>query len=63
MGNSAMDIAVESSFHARATYLAARRGAWVIPKYLFGRPLDSISAAAPRCRWASASGCSARRCG
>jgi len=43
MGNSAMDIAVESSFHARATYLAARRGAWVIPKYLFGRPLDTIS--------------------
>src|SRR5215211_5816284 len=43
MGNSAMDIAVESSFHAKATYLAARRGAWVIPKYLFGRPLDSIA--------------------
>jgi flavin-binding monooxygenase-like protein len=43
MGNSAMDIAVESSFSAAATYLAARRGAWVIPKYLFGRPLDQIS--------------------
>src|SRR3954471_1087156 len=43
MGNSAMDIAVESSFSATATYLAARRGAWVIPKYLFGRPLDQIS--------------------
>jgi dimethylaniline monooxygenase (N-oxide forming) len=42
MGNSAMDIAVESSFVARRTYLAARRGAWVIPKYLFGRPLDTI---------------------
>src|ERR687898_347505 len=40
MGNSAMDIAVEASFSAAATYLAARRGAWVIPKYLFGRPLD-----------------------
>jgi cation diffusion facilitator CzcD-associated flavoprotein CzcO len=46
MGNSAMDIAVESSFVARATYLAARRGAWVIPKYLFGRPLDSIPTSA-----------------
>jgi dimethylaniline monooxygenase (N-oxide forming) len=43
MGNSAMDIAVESSFSAAATYLAARRGAWVIPKYVFGRPLDQIS--------------------
>jgi dimethylaniline monooxygenase (N-oxide forming) len=43
MGNSAMDIAVESSFSAAATYLAARRGAWVIPKYVFGRPLDQIA--------------------
>jgi cation diffusion facilitator CzcD-associated flavoprotein CzcO len=32
MGNSAMDIAVESSFVAARTYLAARRRAWVIPK-------------------------------
>jgi dimethylaniline monooxygenase (N-oxide forming) len=44
MGNSAMDIAVEASFSAHATYLAARRGAWVIPKYLFGRPLDTLGA-------------------
>jgi dimethylaniline monooxygenase (N-oxide forming) len=43
MGNSAMDIAVESSYTAAATYLAARRGAWVIPKYVFGRPMDQIS--------------------
>ena len=43
MGNSAMDIAVESSFSSAATYLAARRGAWVVPKYVFGRPLDQIS--------------------
>ena len=43
MGNSAMDIAVESSHVARSTHLAARRGAWIVPKYLFGRPLDQIS--------------------
>jgi dimethylaniline monooxygenase (N-oxide forming) len=43
MGNSAMDIAVESSFSAAATYLAARRGAWIIPKYAFGKPLDQLS--------------------
>ena len=42
MGNSAMDIAVEACQSARATYLAARRGAWVVPKYVFGRPLDQI---------------------
>jgi dimethylaniline monooxygenase (N-oxide forming) len=46
MGNSAMDIAVESSFVARRTFLAARRGAWVIPKYLFGRPVDTFPAPA-----------------
>ena len=42
MGNSAMDIAVESSYVARTTHLAARRGAWIIPKYLFGKPLDQL---------------------
>jgi hypothetical protein len=43
MGNSAMDIAVESSETAANTYLAARRGAWIIPKYLFGKPLDTLA--------------------
>ena len=42
MGNSAVDIAVESSYVARTTYLAARRGAWIIPKYMFGRPVDQL---------------------
>jgi cation diffusion facilitator CzcD-associated flavoprotein CzcO len=42
IGNSAMDIAVESSFVARNTYLSSRRGAYILPKYLFGRPLDQI---------------------
>jgi dimethylaniline monooxygenase (N-oxide forming) len=42
IGNSAMDIAVESSFVADRTILASRRGAHVLPKYLFGRPLDQI---------------------
>jgi dimethylaniline monooxygenase (N-oxide forming) len=43
MGNSAMDIAVDASYHAAETYLAARRGAHVIPKYLFGRPYDQFA--------------------
>jgi dimethylaniline monooxygenase (N-oxide forming) len=42
MGNSAMDIAVESSEVAKATFLSARRGVHVIPKYRFGRPLDQF---------------------
>jgi cation diffusion facilitator CzcD-associated flavoprotein CzcO len=44
MGNSAMDIAVDASYSARATYLAARRGAHVVPKYIWGRPIDQIGA-------------------
>jgi hypothetical protein len=44
MGNSAMDIAVEASYVAEKVYLAARRGAHVIPKYLFGNPLDQQGA-------------------
>jgi dimethylaniline monooxygenase (N-oxide forming) len=45
MGNSAMDIAVDASYHATSTYLAARRGAHVIPKYLLGRPIDQLGGA------------------
>lgn len=43
IGNSAMDIAVEVSDVANRTFLAARRGAYVVPKYLFGRPLDQFA--------------------
>jgi dimethylaniline monooxygenase (N-oxide forming) len=46
IGNSAMDIAVESSFVARRTFLSSRRGAYILPKYLFGRPLDQIGVGA-----------------
>jgi dimethylaniline monooxygenase (N-oxide forming) len=42
IGNSAMDIAAESSYLASRTVLSSRRGAYVLPKYLFGRPLDQI---------------------
>ncbi len=42
MGNSAMDIAVESSYVAESTYLAARQGVWIVPKYVFGKPVDQM---------------------
>jgi hypothetical protein len=42
MGNSAMDIAVESSYVAESTCLSARQGVWIIPKYVFGKPVDQI---------------------
>src|SRR3954467_9834247 len=50
MGNSAMDIAVEASGVANRVFLAARRGAHVIPKYLWGRPLDQMGLS-PRIPW------------
>lgn len=43
IGNSAVDIAVESSRVARRTDLAMRRGAHVLPKYMFGIPTDHLT--------------------
>lgn len=43
IGNSAADIAVESSRVARETWLSMRRGAHVIPKYVFGMPTDHLT--------------------
>ena len=43
IGNSAADIAVESSRVARETWLSMRRGAHVIPKYVFGVPTDHLT--------------------
>ncbi len=42
IGNSATDIAVESSRTAAETFLAMRRGAWIVPKYLAGKPTDEL---------------------
>jgi thioredoxin reductase len=43
IGNSATDIAVESSRIAERTFLAMRRGAYVMPKYLNGKPTDEAA--------------------
>jgi hypothetical protein len=43
IGNSACDIAVESSRVADETYLAMRRGAHILPKFLFGVPTDHLT--------------------
>ncbi|MBS1881046.1 MAG: NAD(P)-binding domain-containing protein [Actinobacteria bacterium] len=42
LGNSATDVAVESSRIADATFISTRRGAWVLPKYLNGKPIDEV---------------------
>lgn len=52
-GNSAMDIAVESSYRARSTTLSIRRGQWVFRKMLFGRPSDQITLPAWTPWWAN----------
>jgi len=43
IGNSAVDIAVESSRNAEETFLAMRRGAYVLPKFLGGKPVDDAA--------------------
>jgi dimethylaniline monooxygenase (N-oxide forming) len=45
IGNSAVDIAVESSRIADRTFMSMRRGAWVLPKYLGGKPIDATQPA------------------
>lgn len=43
IGNSACDIAVETSRVSARTFLAMRRGAHILPKYLFGTPTDHLT--------------------
>jgi dimethylaniline monooxygenase (N-oxide forming) len=43
IGNSATDIAVETSWVSGRTFLAMRRGAHVVPKYFFGQPFDRLA--------------------
>ena len=48
-GNSAVDIACElgRDTHGGEVFLSVRRGAWVLPKYALGRPLDQLGVAPP----------------
>jgi hypothetical protein len=43
IGNSATDISVEASRVAESTFLAMRRGAWILPKYIGGVPIDKAT--------------------
>ncbi len=43
IGNSACDIAVETSRVSKKTFLSMRRGAWVIPKYFGSTPSDELA--------------------
>jgi hypothetical protein len=48
-GNSAVDIACELGRDTQGgeVFLSVRRGAWVLPKYALGRPLDQLGVAPP----------------
>lgn len=41
-GNSACDVAVETSRVSESTEISWRRGYWVVPKFLFGKPGDHL---------------------
>ncbi len=41
-GNSACDVAVESCRVSKSTDISWRRGYWVIPKFIFGKPSDTV---------------------
>lgn len=44
LGNSAVDIACDLSRRARSVAISTRRGAWLMPKYLMGIPVDRWTA-------------------
>ncbi len=50
IGNSAVDITSELSRKGVAdkVFISTRSGAWVMPKYLFGRPTDTVVRTNPR---------------
>ncbi len=44
-GNSACDIAVDAVHHAASCEMSLRRGYYFVPKYVFGKPADTIGGA------------------
>ena len=41
-GNSGCDIAVDAVHHARQVDISVRRGYYFVPKYVFGKPADTV---------------------
>ncbi|MBK0328536.1 NAD(P)-binding domain-containing protein [Rhodobacteraceae bacterium F11138] len=50
-GNSGCDIAVDAIHHADSCDLSMRRGYYFVPKYVFGKPADSIGGAIKLPMW------------
>lgn len=50
-GNSGCDLAVDAVHHAKSTAISVRRGYHFVPKYILGRPADSIGGAVQLPAW------------
>ena len=50
-GNSGCDIAVDAVHHARSVDISVRRGYYFVPKYVFGRPADTLGGRRPLPPW------------
>lgn len=46
-GNSGCDIAVDAVHHAASIEMSVRRGYYFVPRYLFGRPSDTLNQGRP----------------
>jgi cation diffusion facilitator CzcD-associated flavoprotein CzcO len=46
-GNSGCDIAVDAVHHAASVDLSVRRGYYFVPRYIFGRPSDTLNQGRP----------------
>lgn len=46
-GNSGCDIAVDAVHHAKSIDMSVRRGYYFVPKYLFGKPADTLNQGKP----------------
>ena len=50
-GNSGCDIAVDAVHYAQSVDISVRRGYYFVPKYIFGKPADTIGGKKPLPRW------------
>lgn len=50
-GNSGCDIAVDAVHYADQVDISVRRGYYFVPKYVFGKPADTIGGKRPLPRW------------
>ncbi|MDM0073175.1 NAD(P)/FAD-dependent oxidoreductase [Variovorax sp. J2P1-59] len=50
-GNSGCDIAVDAVHYAKSVDIAVRRGYYFVPKYIFGKPADTLGGKRPLPAW------------